>query len=654
MANTPTTDLTSLYTDGETNWSELSNYGSGSAQDLDEEAFLQGVSAVSQQIATNKTGAASGLNYSATSPAGFADIDGGIGRDVFMFWWLFLFPSALNDYNETTGQTAPSQNSPGTASGFFIGIGSSATNHDWYAVGGADYGRYPYGGWQNVAIDPQATASWTDGPPAQTTYTNFGFLPNIISAPSRGQSLVVDAIRWGRGLLQYTGGAPAGTFDDIASTNDAVANRWGLFQKANGGFLFKGRLELGTAGSSLLFTDSNKNIFIDDTRQVYSGFNAIVLINTSSVISWTNISITKLKYLDSLAFDNAKGNLFAVSPTFTCTDCTFNDMALFRFGSGTTLSGTVFNRCSTVTQDGASITSCDFLNTDSVATESLQSTSTTLGLVTNCSFVRTSGTVNAVRIFDIINTDTTVVWDGNELTGYGTGVTGTGVSSTAGGAIEVVTNAVLTISVVNGATIPTVEFTGTGSVNVIAAVTVTISGLLGNTEVSVLENPSPYSSSVAAPVTLFDEDVLSSVTGTDIQLVTTATNITSIGSSSTDFTTMNLVGGDQVRVSQRSNLKLFDTYTVVGTPTASAIIVTSVASSTSKLPAIIDSPGETVTVEKVDASYTFNVSSGEVVDILAFRVGSLPIYQLNQTISATNNSFPLSQTVDRNFDAFEV
>ena len=656
MANTPTTDLTSLYTDSTTGWSELASYSNGAAPSLEEEAYLQGNNAVSQAIAANKTGAASGLDYSATSPAGFVDIDAGFGRDVFLFWWLFFFPSALNDYNETTGQTAPTQNTPGTASGFFIGIGSSTTNHDWYAVGGADYGRYPYGGWQNVAIDPQVTPSFTDGPPAQTTYTNFGFLPNVISAPSRGQSLVVDAIRWGRGLIQYTGGAPAGTFDDIADTNDTVANRWGLFQRATGGFLFKGRLELGTAASSLLFTDSNKNIFIDDTRQVYGGFNEIIISNASSDVSWTNISITKLKYLDALAFDNSKGNITSVSAPFTCTDCTFTDMNTFLFGANTTVSGTVFRRCSTVTQNGASITSCTFANTDSGATGSLASTSTTLGSVTGCSFVRTSGTVNAVRISDIINTDTEVTWDGNVLTGYGTGVTGTGISSTAGGAIEVVTNAVLTISVVNGATIPTVEFTGTGSVNVVAAVEVTISGLLGNTEVSVLENPSPYSSSVAAPVTRFDEDVLSAVTGTDIELDTGGgANITQIlRTGTTDFTTMGLVNGDKVRVSQRSNLKIFDTYTVVGTPTASAITVTPVASSTSKLPAIIDSPGETVTVEKVDASYTFPASSGEVVDILAFRVGSLPIYQLNQTISSTNNSFPLSQVVDRNFDAFEV
>ena len=307
----------------------------------------------------------------------------------------------------------------------------------------------------------------------------------------------------------------------------------------------------------------------------------------------------------------------------------------------------------------SSLTRCTF--TDPSGTEAVNivfpGSALDVNKVTDCTFVRTTGTTNAVDLGNV-GSNTSIDWNGNTLTGYGAQTAGNNISSTANGAIAVnfTVNSILTINVLNGATIPTVEISGTGTVNIVASVTVTISGLLGNTEVSVLENPSPYSSAVAAPVTLFDEDVLSAVTSTDIELDTGGgANITQIlRTGTTDFTTMNLVGGDQVRVSQRSNLKIFDTYTVVGTPTAAAINVTDVASSTSKLPDIIDSPGETVTVEKVNASYTFSVAVGEVVDILAFRVGSLPVYQLNQTISSTNNSFPLSQVVDRNFDAFEV
>lgn len=487
MANTPTTDLTSLYTDGTTNWAELSNYGNGAAPSLEEEAYLQGSNCVSQQIASNKTGAASGLDYSATNPTAFVD-----GDDVFFFWWLFLFPSALNDYNETVGQTAPGTNSPGTASGFFIGIGSGATNHDWYAVGGADYGRYPYGGWQNVAIDPLRDASFTDGPPTASTYTNFGFLPNVTSAPSRGQSLVVDAIRWGRGLIQYTGGSPAGTFDDIADTNDTVTNRWGLFQRAAGSFLWKGKLELGTAGSSLLFNASNRNINIDDTRQVYAGFNLIEINNASTSVTWDNITFSKLRYDDTLAFDNARGIVVVNDgATVDIMNCGFVDMDRFQFGANTTIETSSFRRCNKVDQGGSSLNIVTFDNsTDSAAALVVSGTNALdLNDITNCTFVSSpTNRVHALRLGNI-TTNVSRNIDGNTFDGYGVGSTGstTGITGTDSAAIEVnVSSGVtLTLSVINGGDVPTFQNLGAGTVSITQAVTVNINGLKDNSEVRI-------------------------------------------------------------------------------------------------------------------------------------------------------------------------
>lgn len=487
MANTPTTDLTSLYTDGTTNWLELSNYAAGAAPSLEEEAYLQGANCVSQQIASNKTGAASGIDYSATDPAGFVD-----GEDVFFFWWLFLFPSALNDYNETVGQTAPSQNSPGTASGFFIGIGSSGTNHDWYAVGGADYGRYPYGGWQNVAIDPQRNASWTDGPPTASTYTNFGFLPNVSSAPSRGQSLVVDAIRWGRGLIQYTGGAPAGTFDDIADTNDTTTNRWGLFQRQAGSFLWKGKLELGTTASSLLFQAQNRNINIDDTRQVYAGFNLIEINNASTSVTWDNITISKLKYIDALNFDSAKGIIIVNdNATFNASNCGFVDMDYFMFGSNTTISNSSWRRCNKVSQNGATISFCSFdQSTDSAHALHIDGTNASgLSSLTSCSFISSAtNRVHAIRLGDITTTVSRDI-DGHSFVGYGTGSTGstTGITGTDSAAIEVnvASGQTLTLNIINGADIPTFQNLGAGTVTITAAVNVRITGLEDSSEIRI-------------------------------------------------------------------------------------------------------------------------------------------------------------------------
>ena len=454
MANTPTTDLTggqTLYADGTTGWAELPSYSSGGAPSSETEAFLQGTDCVSQQVAANKTGAASGLNYAVADPTGFVD-----GTDVFFFWWLFLFPGAINAYNETVGQTAPSQNSPGTASGFFIGIGSSTTNHDWYAVGGSDYGRYPYGGWQNAAIDPGQSASFTDGPPAGSTYSNFGFLPNIASAPSRGQSLVVDAIRYGRGLIQYTGGSPAGTFDDIADTNDTVANRWGLFQRASGSFLWKGKLELGTTASSLLFTAQNRTINIDDTRQVYTNFNVLEINNSASVITFNNITINKLRYIDTLSFDNSKGNFLVNNgATVSLDGCTFGDMNTFVFGANTTVVSTSFLRCAQVTQGSATITSCDFINGTGTISLSVNS----LTDVQTCSFT-SDGSNHAVEFTGTVPSEYT--WN-HTSSGYLAGslgdfTTGTNVNATLYINPSATSTTDLILNIPTGITVPSIRF----------------------------------------------------------------------------------------------------------------------------------------------------------------------------------------------------
>ena len=454
MANTPTTDLTggqTLYADGTTGWAELPSYSSGGAPSSETEAFLQGTDCVSQQVSANKTGAASGLNYAVADPTGFVD-----GTDVFFFWWLFLFPGAINAYNETVGQTAPSQNSPGTASGFFIGIGSSTTNHDWYAVGGSDYGRYPYGGWQNAAIDPGQSASFTDGPPAASTYSNFGFLPNIASAPSRGQSLVVDAIRYGRGLIQYTGGSPAGTFDDIADTNDTVANRWGLFQRASGSFLWKGKLELGTTASSLLFTAQNRTINIDDTRQVYTNFNVLEINNSASVITFNNITINKLRYIDTLSFDNSKGNFLVNNgATVSLDGCTFGDMNTFVFGANTTVVSTSFLRCAQVTQGSATITSCDFINGTGTISLSVNS----LTDVQTCSFT-SDGSNHAVEFTGTVPSEYT--WN-HTSSGYLAGslgdfTTGTNVNATLYINPSATSTTDLILNIPTGITVPSIRF----------------------------------------------------------------------------------------------------------------------------------------------------------------------------------------------------
>lgn len=677
MANTPTTDLTDVYTDGDTDWAELTGFGGGAAPAENLESFIQGNSCVSQSVSTGKTGAASGMEYDNLADiTAFTD-----NTDVFLFWWLFLFPEAINDYNETVGQTAPSSNSPGTASGYFIGIGSSAGNANYWAVGGADYARYPYGGWQNVAIDPTRSPSWTDGSPTASTYQFFNYLPNIISAPSRGQSNVADAIRYGRGTITYTGGAPAGTFSDLAATNDLNANRWGLFQEQAGSFLWKGRMQLGTGDSSLLFDDINANISCDATRQAYSTFNLIEINNASSSITWENVTINKLKGLGSLDVDSSRGDLqVSNDATTSLTGCSFTDMGFFNWGSNSTNTDVTFRRCNVIRQNGATITGCDFESTfDSAHALHVSDSANDLPLVTGCKFTATSNRSNhAIRLGSVAQTKTIAFTD-NELIGYTSGSTGTfvGTTGTDSAAIEVnvSTGETLTLNVAGTSTTPSIQNTGAGTVIVQQVVTVTISGVLGNSEISVLDNPSPYSTtSLPAPsvTTLSSTETVSAdtIVGDGTNSVTYSNNggfvqINAAGTSSFsgvltdgDIDGTALSDGDTVRVTVRDNsanprLDLFDEFEVDGTPapSASAILTkTSFATFTSTFGTQLNAANSlTTTVEKKDARYQFIVSADEVIDFLVFRTGSDPISSLNQTITSTNNSFPISQVQDRNF-----
>ena len=453
-----------------------------------------------------------------------------------------------------------------------------------------------------------------------------------------------------------TSGTPI-TFDALQTQDDNPATGgWGLFGAGVGSsFTLFASMEWGTPTGTAdsYFSQSDSQIYFDGQQLGTGNFIFRTIGNATGTNSFVLNNCVLVSSGEPAFWDYTDNNMDIVD----IQDTQYIDMGTISWPvtGGTTrqVLNSSFINCgqvdfSTITATGCSIIGGRNANGGILLDASGNSTNQTNLTLTS------DGTGHGVEI-TAAGTYTFTNWN---FSGYSTASPGTNSTPSSGSTDAMVFNnsgGAVTINV-DGGTNVTVRNAASSTTTVVSTVVVTISGLLGNTEVSVLENPSPYSSAVAAPVSLFNEDVISAVTGTDIELDTGGgANITQIlRTGTTDFETMNLVGGDQVRVSQRSNLKIFDTYTVVGTPTAAAINVTDVASSTSKLPDIIDSPGETVTVEKVNASYTFEVSTGTVVDILAFRVGSLPVYQLNQTISSTNNSFPLSQVVDRNFDAFEV
>jgi hypothetical protein len=348
---TYSTDLTTIITAESGTWVELTGTilgftlsGAGSPG-VDAENFIQGTACYSQT-----TGKAQDAEISMVYDygAGYTFSAG----DVVFGWCYYAVGANLKTKAN---------------SGWMFVICNSLTTGDYFVIGGSDYGRNPYGGWTNVAIDPTATESGTLGGGGNGgTYRYFGQVCNTIAEITKGNPSAVDAIREGRGIISVTGSG--GSFTELASYNDyndggtppgtsstsidSGRHRLGLFQSSAGTFLWKGLLSLGTIGASVTFSDSNATIIIDDCPHTYPSFNKIEINNASSSVILNNISI-----ISTASTANGIGNFEMVAnATVVKNGCLFVDMGTFIYLSNATVLGTTFQGCNSITAGGGTFT----------------------------------------------------------------------------------------------------------------------------------------------------------------------------------------------------------------------------------------------------------------------------------------------------------
>ena len=254
--------------------------------------------------------------------------------DYLFGWIIWLAPGAIG----TQAQ-----------GGLAMLAGSAAGAYKVFYVGGKDWGLYPYGGWQNFAVDPELSADETIGSP-DGDFDFVGGGANVLTSVAKGSPLGIDVFRSGRGEFRvYNGdGTTPATFSGMAAANDASTARWGLFQAIAGSYKFKGLMVLGYS-AAVTFVDSNKNIVIDDMIYVNSDFNGVEIRNASSSVSWTNITMESINTTSPGTFevvDNA---------TVTLAGCSFINMGTFTFLSNSTVSS-AFRGCGQVTPNGADMT----------------------------------------------------------------------------------------------------------------------------------------------------------------------------------------------------------------------------------------------------------------------------------------------------------
>ena len=334
-------DLTDILVDfaSTTGWTAIGTGGAGlNAPETD--YFIQGSNSITKNAFASST---KGMIYDSGSD------QGGSGTDGAYFIWLT--------------HTAPNSLDTRAGGGMRFIIGSSTSAYNEYYVGGSDIQEFQ--GWRLVAIKEQ-NASWNaqTGTPSTTSEQTFGALWDLPSGgPTKGAPNGIDAFRFGRGTVTITNGtAPdaAATFDGvITSLEDAgtgAGNRYGLVtqREAGGAFENSGRIQFGTSGTQVRFTDSDKFIFVRWHPHVTDGFHAWEVNNASTVLTLTNIAVQVLQNPDGHTTSRTS---FTVNnnATVSLAGCSFINMSTFSFGTNTTADSCTFLRCDQITHAGATM-----------------------------------------------------------------------------------------------------------------------------------------------------------------------------------------------------------------------------------------------------------------------------------------------------------
>ena len=443
---TYTTDLQIINNAESGSWVELASpyNGGGSPDNTETDYYIEGAGCTSQSLSASKSGLIFSIAFDNTTGITFA-------ADECFFMWHVLTAGNAMDIFSNGGLRA------------VIGDSISAA-YAWF-VGGSDFGRNPYGGWQNVAVDPTFAPDQTIGAPSGV-WQFFGSLINTVSVISKGSPHAVDKITYGRGTLATNGGETAnyGTFSGMSFTNDSQNNKWGLLQKSGTGYLWKGLMSFGSGTTACDFRDSNVNITIDDTPRTYPHFNKIEIVDSASIVEWTGINISALN-----PSQLSLGRLDMITPaTVTFDTCSFTDMDWFHFGSGATLTDTTFRRCSQVVPSGATLDTCIFdalYSGSSVVADSLSG-------ITDCTFLSGGSNNHAIELTTL--GDGAMNWN-NYLEGY---IPYPSTGSTGNEAIYVsVGSGDLTINVNAGYTSPSIRTDGAVVTVVAGQVTTTITAV---------------------------------------------------------------------------------------------------------------------------------------------------------------------------------
>jgi hypothetical protein len=447
---------------GGTYWDESTdtNWDDGGVETFDSDyPLIQGSYACTQQATKASISSLLANNPLGGTPGSAVTVptDG-----VFLVWQFFASGAGLDSYAN---------------GGMRVMAGNSFAAFYSWDVGGVDAGFYPYGGWQCHAVDPTVTPDDTVGTPTGS-WSHVGAAVKSLVAIGKGNVHGVDAIRYGRGSSIFTvgdSGDPA-TFTGFAAADETSSTRWGLARTLPGTFLWKGRMQLGTSGTAVYFTDQNKSITWDVTPKVGANFNLIEVNNASTVVNWTNIVHRCLSTASpTRLLCNADADL-------NWDLCQFYSMGTMIFG-GTTgyCTNAKFQGCGQITPKGANLSNSEFAAYEGAVDSGYVNWDVSTdpnGKLDNCDFTKGTAATHAIE-FDATNSPTTMTLVNHSYSGYGADDTTSAAlyfKRTTG-----------TITVNYNGDLPTYKTAG-ATINLVSAVTVTLTNLVAGTEIRVYDS----------------------------------------------------------------------------------------------------------------------------------------------------------------------
>ena len=272
-------------------------------------------------------------------------------------------------------------------SGGAVIMGTSNAVFQGFNVDGSNVDGSNLLSWISYAVDPTQTPSYASGSPgAPSTWDHFGMEWKILGSGSLKGAPNAVGTSWHGRELQVTEGftVAEGTFAGAGSTD--TTNRWGILIEVAGGYQFHGAFVMGTVATAVSFTDSGRNISVLDDPFLPAGFNEFEIRNASSVVNWTNISISHLGVNTPtvLTFDVG---------TFTGVGCQFNGCSTTIFNSSSTCVAT-WTDCGAVSAEGADLSGSSILTPNISANTSglIWNVNTdTTGLLDDMEFSKTSG-----------------------------------------------------------------------------------------------------------------------------------------------------------------------------------------------------------------------------------------------------------------------